>query len=284
MRRKFVVAGLAVLAASVASQARAALLWQYKFDEANSGTTTALDTGTGTAANGTFSGTATRTSNTPNSFSLGAMSTGSAGAADYVTGGDAQKLDGLSSMTVTGWINLQSAPATSDRLVSKLFSNGTTFTGFDLRFAATNGQLAFSEVNNVAVASLTSVGSSANLSTASGWQFFAVSFDGTNVRFFTGGESTAASQLGTTQSGSAFTTPADTTAVVRVGGTPATTSDRTPNAFFDDIRIYDTALTTAAQLDAVRLENVPEPAAISLAAVGAAGLLLRRRPRDGRFA
>lgn len=257
--------------------AEAALLLRYSFDEASTGTTAALDSGTGTAANGSFVNSATRTGATfPGS--VGALNTDFADAAGtWLSGGDANKLDSLDAMTITAWVNFREAPATNDRLISKLLANSsTTFTGFDLRMNG-SGQMGFAQSNN---SGLTTAFSSSAISTAQGWQFIAVTYDGTgSVRFYTGTETAAATQLGTTVA-QAFVDVGDSTADFRVGGTAATSSDRSPRAWFDDVRVYDTALDSAGvgAIEAVRQANVPEPAGVALLAA-AAGLLASRRRR-----
>jgi hypothetical protein len=142
------------------------LLLRYSFDEASSGTTPALDSGAAPAANGVFTNSATRTANTPGSFSVGALNlTGGGAVNNWVAATDPDKLDGLSVMTITAWVNFQAAPVTSDRLVSKLLSSGGNFTGFDWRFSNT-GALAFSEVNDAA--SLVTASSTVAISTNAG--------------------------------------------------------------------------------------------------------------------
>jgi hypothetical protein len=126
--------GALVLAGLLASPASAAtLLLRYNFDEASSGNVPALDLGSGTPAPGFFVGGATRTSNTPNDFSLGAVDLTTAGAGTFIDGGDPIKLSGLSSFTLTAWINLQGTPAGNLRIMSK--QGGGSFPGFSWNVA-----------------------------------------------------------------------------------------------------------------------------------------------------
>jgi hypothetical protein len=76
--------------------------------------------------------------------------------------------------------------------------------------------------------------------------------------------------------GSIGPTPLSTnTAPMYVGNNPIYRN--LPGMWVDDVRVYDTALT-AAELDEVRLSNVPEPAAgLALVVVGLAGTVLRKR-------
>lgn len=241
---------------------------RYAFDEAASGTASALDSGSGTPAGSTFVGAATRTNSTPGGFSVAALNVnGANGSHHYLSGGDADKLDGLSNLTITCWVNFQSTPAVNDRIVGKLFSDGTRATGFDLRvvsppsgsMAATNFGLGFAQINAQLLSGLPTLTASAVFSAGNAWTFLAVTYDGASVRFWRGATQTTVTQAGGTLAKLAtFGTPADTSADFRIGSTAASSSDRTPPGWFDDVRIYDTALSSA-ELEAVRTENVPAP-------------------------
>ncbi len=263
---------LAALLAGANVARSATPVLRYAFDEAASGTTAALDSGRGTLASSTFVGAATRTNNTPGGLSAAALNAnGANGSQHYLSGGDADKLDGLSNLTVTCWVNFQGTPAVSDRLVSKLYSDGTRATGFDLRvvtppsgaLAATNFGLGFAQINAQLISGLPTVNASAAFSAGNAWTFLAVTYDGANVRFWRGATQTAVTQAGGALAKPAtFGTPADTAADFRIGSTAATSSDRTPPGWFDDLRIYDAALSSD-ELEAVRTENVPAPPLIA---------------------
>ncbi len=97
-----------------ASSAPAALQLQYTFDEP---TGQALDTGAPPPANGDLLGGATRSANTPS---------GAGSAVDFVDApyahvleGDAAKLDGLSAITLSTWLNVRAYPSGNNRLVAK---------------------------------------------------------------------------------------------------------------------------------------------------------------------
>src|SRR4030095_14460088 len=126
--------GALVLAGLLASPASAAtLLLRYNFDEASSGNVPALDLGTGIVAPGFFVGGATRIDNTPSGFSLGAVALTTPGAGTFIDGGDPIKLSGLSSFTLTAWINLQGTPTGNLRIMSK--QGGGSFPGFSWNVA-----------------------------------------------------------------------------------------------------------------------------------------------------
>ena len=73
MFRTIAVVLVAVLGlTSISSAQEPVPLVQYTFDEASSGTTPALNTGTlGAAGDATFYGTSTRVANTPDGYSVG---------------------------------------------------------------------------------------------------------------------------------------------------------------------------------------------------------------------
>ncbi len=242
--------------------ARATLLLRYTFDEDPAGVVAALDSGSGTPAPGVFIGSAaTRTNKTPGQFSVAALSLNGTNAGSYyVSGGDADKLDALSNLTITAWLNLQASPAANDRVVSKLFSDGTRATGFDLRFmgspSAINFSLGFSLINGQSVSGLPTVTGPVAFSSSNVWTFIAVTYDGAKVRFYSGTTNSGVSQAGSDMNKSAsFGTPTNTTADFRIGSTAAATADRTPPAWFDDVRIYDAALTLG-ELETIRVENI----------------------------
>ncbi|WAC21411.1 hypothetical protein OVA24_08430 [Luteolibacter sp. SL250] len=264
-----------------------ALLLRYDFDD---GTTPTADSGTGPAANGTLIGAGSSfIANTPSGTGR-AYSTSGANAyittgttASPDTGTNPSKLDSLNAFTLTMWLNIQAQPATNDRLVSDWSGDA----GFDLRVGSNVTSTDYRpllQVNN-SLASPTS-----NIGGFGSWVFLAVTYDGSqlssNVLFYTGGTSSAATQFGSAVAlfqNNTDPTPDEPEGAVlansvdfQVGGSAATTSDRSPNAFFDDVRVYDEVLSVA-QLEAIRLENVPEPSLGSLALLTLAGLATRRR-------
>lgn len=263
------VAALA-LSAGMCASAEATLLLRYSFDEVSG---VALDSGATPTANGTFGGTSTRVTSTPGGAPGYAMSTNGGAITSYVTGGDADKLDGLTKLTVCGWINLQANPGQFDRFVS---DHSNVSTGWDV-FVASGTASSFTVrlgVDNVDASVV-----SGNINANQTWAFIAVTYDGAltanNVLYYSGSVTTAVAQSGTTGTLNMGPTAANGTDF-RVGGTPRSTFDRTPNAYFDDIRVYNEVLNSA-QLDAVRLSSIPEPGALALCGIAGLAVLRRRR-------
>jgi hypothetical protein len=271
-----------ILSCGVAS-AQTPLL-QYTFDEANSGSDPALDSGSGSAANGTFNGGATRTANTPGGFSLGALDLTTTGAGTHLTGGDADKLDGLTSFTLTTWVNLQAVPTGNLRLIAK--QAATTFAGFNLNIAdpATGTRAANNFGLRLFVGGTTAFAFDAanngiTIDADNKWAFVAVTYDGTstsgNVNYYSGTETGPVGfQVNTTVN--AGPTVASS-AIFGVGYTDAAPgSDTSPTGYLDDVRVYGSVLTPV-QLEAIRLQAIPEPSACALLGSGVLGLLALRR-------
>jgi hypothetical protein len=108
-------------------QAEAQVL-RYTFDEACSGTTTALDSGTLPAANGSFAGASTRVPGVGGS--VGALDlSANGGLGNWMTAGDADKLDNMSGITISMWVNLRGATSNYAFLASDaiLYQTGWTF-------------------------------------------------------------------------------------------------------------------------------------------------------------
>lgn len=261
---------------ATAPLAHSALLLRYSFDDQANPT---ADSGTGTAAPGTLIGAGSSfVTNTPSGTGY-AFSTN--GSNSYVTTGTSAlpdtgtvptKLNSLTTFTITTWVNFAALPATNDRLVSNWLSPA----GFDFRI----GSVGTSDFQLYLTADDQNSVSTINFSTLNSWVFLAVTYDGTtttnNVRFYTGSTGAAASQFGSTLSNTAGTLGASGSDT-QVGGSPATTGDRSPNARFDDVRIYDQALSQS-ELEAIRLEAVPEPTTAILSALGILALAgVRRR-------
>jgi len=232
---------------------------RYRFDEAESGTMAAMDTGTGDPADAYFADNATRTSNTPSADSLAALSTSGGDEHNYAYTARPAKLDEMQAFTLSMWINLHSDPALYDRLISM---HGHAGNGFDWYFTGESTRTSFNtqlEVNSAAAAG------SESISVPTGWTFLAVTYDGTrtsdNVLFYVGTETNEVQQHGTPRTanaGALFSTSTD----LRVAGTTRTSNNRTPDAWFDDVRVYDHVLTMG-QLQAVRRGGAGIPAAIS---------------------
>jgi len=233
---------------SATSVARGELLLHYNFDEARSGTAAVVDRGAAPAADGTFVGGTTRTNATPGGVSRAALDlgTGTEGGNHYVNGGNAAKLNALTQLTITLWINLRQNAIAGDRLVS--WGNA-----FDVNlpsggFTATALRLGFMISDNYA-------NSSGTFDALNKWVFVACTWDGVTRRYYTGEEdrASAVTQLAGT-SGFTTTPTRSPSTTFRVGGT-ALASNRTPPAWIDDVRVYSTALTLA-ELERVRLANI----------------------------
>jgi hypothetical protein len=258
----------------------------YGFDEASSGTTPALDDGQTPAANGTFVGLATRTGATPGSATTGALDlTGGTNSNNYVTAGDADKIDNLTAMTLTLWVNLQANPQNGDRLLSDrpptipIPPAGTK--GWDWRISnSIGGASPTAGQFSLQFEMFQSSGSSANaqsqtfdgFSANQRWVFLVLTAasDGT-VKAYQGDEMTAAGQRGVT---SIFSQGpgGPNTSDFRVGGTASDpTVDHTPLAWFDDVRVYDHSLSST-EIESVRLDGLRQLAT---------GVLLNDQDVDG---
>jgi hypothetical protein len=257
------------------------LLLQYDFDEASTGTTPALDGGTGTPAPGTFVGGATRTSNTPAGFSNGALDLTVPGAGTYVFSDNPAKLESLPSFTLTAWINVQATPSGNVRIMSLQAAGafpgfnwniGDPSTGAGTRTAANFGLRLF--VGGTTAFAFDGTPTLLSIDADQKWAFIAVTYDGTvtenNVKHFVG-SADGEVLLGSTTTINAGTV-AQSFAKFGVGYTDAApNSDTAPPAFLDDIRVYSGTLT-GEELESVRRENIPEPATAGLLLAGAMAL------------
>jgi hypothetical protein len=236
-----------VVTVSSIATVKAELVLHYNFDEESGD---ALDTGAAPAADGVFFGTATRISDSPKGSGYALDVAGSnGGVQNYVVGGNPDKLNNLSAITLTWWMNLKAMPAQSDRIVEKLASNG----GFGARFGNPSGG---SVTMALGVNSTSTGANSPAISDLNTWIFCAVTYDGTqtsaNAQWFIGSKTTTSSSPGpvTYNRGVIVNTANE----LRVGSTKASTADRTPQAWYDDVRIYNTALT-AGEIEQIRLDG-----------------------------
>ena len=243
----------------VAPTTRATLLLQYNFDEASGN---ALDSsGTGIAADASLFNLASRTTNTPSGTGKAFDVTPGGSFTNYafaVTG--TNKLNvALTNLTLTTWINLQGMIAAGDRLMGNI--NGIApGSGFDFAFnttvAPTAAILTFRKNSTGGGSPAT-----AAVNLTNKWVFLSVVYNGANVSYYTGTVASAVGQLGTSVVLSGNINAS--TNNFQVGATPATAADRTPPAWFDDVRVYDTALTSA-QLETIRQTVLPSGAAPSV--------------------
>jgi hypothetical protein len=224
------------------------------FDEAAGD---ALDTGASSAANGKLVNQAGRTTNSPNG--KGYALDLSCGTNGWVSAGNPPKLNNLTNFTLATWFNLQANPRMNDRLIDKLGSDSPN-SGFGWKIegpeksgrpSASCFRLGLSVNDRITVAL-----SSVDVSAASEWVFLAATYDGTttnrNVAFYRGSQSDPVARVGELASlpqGPVINSASE----FRIGGTAATTILRTPPAWFDDVRVYDTALSQA-DLEKIRQE------------------------------
>lgn len=236
----------AVLAGGLGA-ANGELVLRYSFDEESGD---ALDTGVAPAANGAFVGTAARINDTPNGTGYALDVAGSNNAVNnWVAGGDPAKLNSLTAITLTWWMNLKSLPAQSDRTVEKLSSTG----GFGARFGSPSGS---TTTMALGINNISSGASSPAISDLNTWIFCAVTYDGTrtsqNAQWYIGSQTVTVTSPGPVSynRGAIVDTPNE----LRVGSTKASTADRTPAAWFDDVRVYNTVLT-ADEIEQIRIEG-----------------------------
>jgi hypothetical protein len=281
MKSLFVIL-LVVLAVAITDEAFAQPLLRYSFDESAAGNADALDLGTGTPAAGTLNGLASRTSQTPGGTSIGALDLTANNANNnfVATAADADKIDALSAMTLTMWINLQGNPQLGDTLLSdralafpippagtggwewKIDGTSPTASNFSVRFATTS--------SNGSIGSESSQGAQHSFHADHLWLFLALTFDqanGNRVTFFKGSETDPAAQVGIV--GLLNNPITNNLNAFRVGKSGSSlSSDTTPPAWIDDVRVYGNVLSLE-QLNAVRLEAlVPEPHSCILAVSG----------------
>jgi hypothetical protein len=277
---------LAVTFIFLTSFASAAPLLRYTFDEASGN---ALDTGDPPASDATLQGGASRSSNTPGGFGSSLDLRDDAATYKHALSGDANKLDGLTSLTLTTWLNVEAYTSGNNRLVAK--QAASTFGGFNWSMNATpnsgpvgpdNFRLGMFIGNNVSSgAGDFGFGfSSDDVDAHDKWVFLAVTYDGTqasnNTKFYIGGENSPVVQLGSAQTLPQLTIDAGG-ALFGVGYTDAApAADTSVIGYQDDVRVYGSALTLD-DLNSVRLENVPEPGVGAVLALLAAAAFRRRR-------
>lgn len=257
----------------------AAPLLHYNFDEGTG--TTAADSGTGTPAPGTLVG-AGWTTNTPAGASASALDANVSTSA-HVDAGDVDKLDGLPQLTLTAWVNLQGAPAHGNRIMAKQNTLSSNFDGFSFAFNNPTEGAAERRADNFQLnLALGGSGfafntSGADLDADNKWIFVAVTYDGasssSNLKFWSGSETGSVTQLGPTATAAVGTLVAHSMPF-RVAASSGGTASAP--VLIDDVRVYDTVLSEQ-DLEAVRLVNVPEPAAVGLLALCLPAVLRRHQ-------
>jgi autotransporter-associated beta strand protein len=247
--------GLLVLVGLAEPGSAQSLALRYSFDEA---TGAAVDTsGKVVPANGTFSGTGTRTTLTPGGYPGAAFDAGSGGGG-YIDAGDVDKLDGLQKLTVTAWIRLYGTPANGQVLLGKQDSPNTS--GFAVLFGLPSGGAGVLGAGNFAlkmkVGSTAASGISADLNADNAWIFVAATYDGSsgtsNLKFYNGGPATPIGSA-TSRNYSAGTALANTSPFRICASSSAAAS---VSVMVDDVRVYTNVLSQA-QLETIRLANLP---------------------------
>jgi hypothetical protein len=262
------------------------LLW-YKFNEASGN---ALDSGDAPPADATLQGGATRSSNTPSGFGSSLDLRDDAATYKHALEGDANKLDGLSAVTLTTWLNVEAYTSGNNRLMAKQAAG--TFGGFSWNMNATtndgpvgpdNFRLGIFVGNNISSgpADFAAGFSTADVDAHNKWVFLAVTYDNSlatnNTKFYIGGVNTPLTQLGSDISLAQLTVDGGSS-LFGVGYTDAApTADTSVIGYQDDVRVYGRALT-AAELEAVRFEGaIPEPSSAPLLLTALVGWACRRR-------
>ena len=250
------ICGLLAFVGLVQSGAAQTLLLRYSFDEATSGTGKALDSsGVAPESDGTFQGTATRTTTTIGGTPVAAVDVGST--TGYIDAGDVDKIDGLSQLTMTAWIRLYGDPTNGLAIMGKM-DNSTGNPGFALLFGLNSGGgITEGQFSIKARINGTAAGGSGDISASNAWVFVAVTYDGTNtannLKYYTGRSATPVAQSGTTKTYNRGAVQANS--VTFRAPTYGISTFAAP-MMIDDVRIYSGVLTVD-QLEAIRQANYP---------------------------
>jgi uncharacterized membrane protein len=245
------------------TQAADTPLLHYTFD----GRYDAIDHGQGVPADGIFTNDATRGYATPADVSCGTLDlTGDNAVHNYIsTDGDIEKIDALSVMTLTFWLNLQNDPSRFDALFSDVDRyDPEGYGGWKLLIAgpagsdnptADNFGLQFHRCESRGSYALCQFATSDVIDADHKWVFIALVVADSQVRHFYGSEHAAVSQWGPTLIG--FDVPfLQNSSEFRIGSdTYSPDDDHTPPAWIDDVRIYGEKLTVA-EMEQIRLENI----------------------------
>jgi hypothetical protein len=270
------LASACLLLAGHSAWAQSGLVLQYTFDDYTN-TTFAFDS-SANPTNGFFAGTATRTSygQTPTGTGFALDLAGSnSGVNNWLTVSNAAKLNNLTNFTLCAWVNLPGTnqPAANDRI----FGKEATGSGLGLQFVPNTGNVTLSNSSFRVALNVNGTSSgiydAANLNASNQWLFVAVTYNGTipnglavsnAVQFYSGSVNAAVAPMGVS-GGAALTTGyvTNNSNQLRIGGTQASGSDRTPPALVDDVRIYNTVLTSS-DLEAIRQSNIPASVIVSV--------------------
>ncbi len=266
IRQLLAQTALALALVAPGSNAMAQVL-RYAFDEP---TGDALDSGAAPASNGLLNGGAARSNDTP-SGAGSSIDFRTESPYAHVLSTDSDDLDGLSALTLTTWLKVETYPSTGSgnkRLIAK--QAATNFGGFNFSMNATpndgdvgadNFKIGLFVGNNVSSGpdDFAFAFADVDVDAANKWVMLAVTYDSAldseNMKFYIGDTTSAMTQLGSNQTIPQLTVDAGS-ALFGVGYTDAApTVDTSVTGWQDDVRVYNTALDLAA-LDAVRLENL----------------------------
>jgi len=237
--------------------ASAELILHYTFDEVSGD---ALDTGASPAANsalyGPGIGRVTGVSGTGKALTLG---TGRpASESNYTsTSGSVDKINNLSAFSVSFWLNAQGPITAYDCVFSSIIGSQAGIKAYVTSVNTQNNSFILAITVNDGNGNTVSKSAGVSIDADNKWVFFAYTFEGTNgnLTAYYGDETNAVTGSSMTTT---LTTNGTSAAKLMIGKIENITDSRTPPVFVDDFRIYNTVLSSA-ELDAVRLEAVPEP-------------------------
>lgn len=249
----------------------ATLRLRWTFDEASGNALAINSSGAFAAGAGVFSTNtvgvpARSTSERPGNAGASLDLSGNSANNDHVrapdTSGSLNSLEDFTSMTLTFWVKLTaSSLAGNERILSKCAGIG----GYELMMSGTPSAARL----NLNLNNQSSSAPSSGTVNLTGWTFVAVTWTGgTGVTYYAGSQTTAPVVFGALAALSNGNPAAITanTAAFQLGGRDGVSGDRTAAGFYDDVRLYASALTPA-EIDIVRQQGAPAiPAAPSLLA------------------
>jgi hypothetical protein len=264
----------ALLAVLICASPRAgAQVLRYTFDEASSGTTAALDSGTPPAANGSFVGAATRVPGMGGS--LGALDlSANDGLGNWMTAGDADKLDAMSGVTISMWVNLRGNTTNT----AMLASDATPFqSGWSFEIGGATPSASHFSIEIWMPGSGTGHSSTTAIDADHKWVMLAGTFDNSShvIQVYAGSPTSAMMARGSLSAAPGCTLGANA-AEFQVGNQvfSPTENFKIP-AWIDNVRVYNRALSLS-ELEAIRVSEVPEPSTAALCAAGIAVFLAWR--------